>query len=202
MGLVDGDDCRPWRDEGTWLMLYLASASPRRAQLLKKAGIRFKILKTNYHEKPFPGMRPSKLVQKHALGKAVAASKTVNKGTVLAADTVVYFRKKIIGKPKNVHNALKTLELLQEQWHVVYTGVAVLHVFGDRVVKRRVFFEKTAVFLKKMDRSQIRRYFRQVNPLDKAGSYAIQSRHHSIVQKWRGSFSNAVGLPMERLKFL
>lgn len=183
-------------------MLYLASASPRRAQLLKEAGIPFKILKSSYPEKPFPRMTPSTLVKKHALGKALAVCQRVQEGEILAADTLVYFKGKMIGKPKNFHKSFETLHLLQGKWHTVYTGVAYFRIKKSRIVRRLVFVEKTRVLLEKMDTRQIQSYFRRVNPLDKAGSYAIQAKGKTIVKAIKGSLSNAVGLPIERLGFL
>ena len=183
-------------------MLYLASVSPRRAKLLREAGVPFKKLKTDYRERDSSQPRPAGLVKKHALGKALAAARKIKNGKILAADTVVYFRGKIIGKPSGRHDAFKTLSRLAGNWHTVYTGVAFLEVLGRRVLRRRLFCEKTDVLLKRMDPKGIRAYFSRMSPLDKAGSYAIQQSCGGVVERMRGSFSNAVGLPMERLKFL
>ena len=183
-------------------MLYLASASPRRARLLKEASIRFKVLISGYHERGGSRTGPARLVKKHAMGKALAASAKVREGNVLAADTVVYFRGKIIGKPARPAQAVSTLLSLQGRWHTVYTGVAFLRLKAGRIVQKNLFFEKTKVLLGALDEKGVRAYFRRVNPMDKAGSYAIQSGHGGLVKDVRGSFSNAVGLPMERLTFL
>ena len=182
-------------------MLYLASASPRRAKLLREAGISFKRLKSSYHETGIFGDPPVVLVKKHAQGKAMAGARMIENGKLLAADTLVYFQGKILGKPRSRKDAVKTLTLLQGHWHTVVTGVAFFEVKHGEIVRRRLFSERTRVLLKKMSGSEIRNYFRSVNPMDKAGSYAIQSRK-SIVKAIKGSFSNAVGLPMERLSFL
>jgi septum formation protein len=183
-------------------MIYLASASPRRARLLKEAGIRFQVLRSDYHERNVRGVRPSQLVKQHALGKALSAASRIQKGSILAADTIVYAGGKIIGKPAGLRAAEATLLRLQGRWHTVYTGVAYLEVDRQRVVRKRLFFEKTRVLLKGMATADIRRYFKRVHPLDKAGAYAIQDQAAGIVQRVKGSFSNAVGLPMERLRFL
>ena len=180
-------------------MLYLASRSPRRTRLLREAGIRHRILKIHYKESCPPGAGPASVARKNALGKALTAFTQIKSGRVLAADTLVYFKKKIIGKPGSKHEAEKTLLSLQGVWHSVYTAVALLDVENARIKKNILFHEITKVRLKAMSLSQIRRYFRRVNPMDKAGAYAIQSRSNKIVQEVRGSFSNAVGLPMERL---
>ena len=85
---------------------------------------------------------------------------------------------------------------------MVYTGVALLEMESGKVTRKRVFVEKTRVFLREMDEKAVRRYFLRVDPMDKAGSYAIQARGEGIVRRVKGSFSNAMGLPMERLRFL
>ena len=184
------------------LPLFLASSSPRRAKLLREAGVRFKVLRSPYHERDSAHPKPAGLVKKHALGKALAASKKIADGRLLAADTTVYFRGKIIGKPKNKQDAFRTLSRLQGRWHAVYTGVALLEMKAGRPLRTRVFVEKTRVKIQKMDAGLIRRYLRRIDPMDKAGSYAIQVKKGGIVEAVRGSFSNAVGLPMERLRFL
>lgn len=143
---------------------------------------------------------PSRTVKEHALGKARSAAKKISKGIVVGCDTIVYFRKKIIGKPRSLKDAFRILGALQGRRHSVYTGIAVLRVAASRIVREAVFYEKTAVTLKKMSRGDIAGYFRKVHPLDKAGAYAIQSRRCPIVEKVQGSLFNAAGLPIERLK--
>ena len=180
-------------------MLYLASTSPRRKKLLRENGFLFKTLKPVYEEKDKPGLSPATLVKLHALAKADSVAGHVRQGAILVADTIVYFKKKIIGKPKNGKDALRMLGALQGRRHTVYTAVALLWIAGGIIQKKKVFVEKTDVYLKPLTHAEIQVYFRKINPLDKAGAYAIQSRN-SIVQKVRGSFSNAVGLPMEALE--
>ncbi len=176
-------------------MLYLASTSPRRKKILRDARIDFRVLRPSHDEASFSGKRsPSQWVQQHALAKARSVSHRVSEGVILGADTIVYFHGKIIGKPKNLKEASKILSQLQGRWHTVYTGVALL---GKSPV---VFYDKTRVFLKKMSPADVRGYFKKVNPLDKAGAYAIQSKKNLIVLKVKGDFFNAVGLPMKKLK--
>ena len=180
-------------------MIYLASTSPRRKALLKKAGIPFRALRPAYEEDNRLKAPPSKLVQIHALRKAESCVRLVRDGTLLAADTVVYLQGEIIGKPKNRKEARQILEKLQGTRHSVYTGVAILKVASGRVTKKFVFFEKTVVRLKAFTNKGIEGYLKKVNPLDKAGAYAIQSPHSGIVQEVKGLFSNAVGLPIEKI---
>ena len=181
-------------------MIYLVSRSPRRKKILKDLKICFKTLHPEYHEKAMPGATPAKLVRTHALGKALSALHFISEGKILSADTVVYFKGRIIGKPKNKKDAVKILGTLQGKWHQVYTGVVVLKIKNKEIVERLVFVEKTIVRLHPMGRLAILNYFKRVNPMDKAGAYAIQAARSPIVAEVRGSFFNAVGLPVETLK--
>lgn len=180
-------------------MIYLASTSPRRKQLLKKAGIKFRILEPNYDEDLNLKGPPSKVVQIHAAGKAKSCLQKIESGIILAADTIVYHHGQMIGKPKDLRDARRILRRLQGAWHTVYTGVAIFKVRAGRAAKKIGFFEKTVVRLKPLSQKGITNYFKKINPLDKAGAYAIQSPHSGIVEEVRGLFSNAVGLPIERI---
>lgn len=180
-------------------MIYLLSTSPRRKKILREAGIRFKTFKPDYQEKKIAGLSVSALVRAHAAGKGLSALSRIADGIILSADTVVSFRKKIIGKPRDMRDALRILSLLQGQWHTVYTGVTVLRVSGGKIKKKDVFVERTRIKIYPMDAQGIRRYFKKINPLDKAGAYAIQSKH-SIVEEFKGLHSNAVGLPIEKIR--
>jgi len=141
-------------------------------------------------------------VTRHAWRKAKAALKEIPEanGLLIAADTLVYFEGRKIGKPGSYRRAEATLRRLQGRWHTVYTGVALLWLEKGRIRRKKIFCERTRVRLKAMAPAARRAYFRRVHPLDKAGAYAIQDRSGAIVEELSGSFSNAVGLPMERLK--
>ena len=177
--------------------LYLASASPRRKEILKRMGIRFRQIPSSYREKPMPGMPPSKLVLEHARGKALKAV-GVGKGFVLAADTIVYCQGCVFGKPRNLQEAQQMLSGLAGRSHDVYTGVVLRNVETGTM---KMAFEKTRVKIKRLDSNEILNYLRRVNPLDKAGAYAIQMRP-KIVEKIRGSYSNVMGLPVEKVRNL
>ena len=181
-------------------MIYLASTSPRRKKILQKLRLRFRVISTSYEEKNETNKPPSVLVKKHALAKAVSCVSKVRDGIILGADTLVYCKNNIIGKPKNLKEASEILYHLQGGWHTVYTGVAILHIKHGRMLKKTVFSERTRVRLRAMNRMAINSYFKKINPLDKAGAYAIQSKQVNIVEEVRGSLTNAIGLPMERLK--
>lgn len=180
-------------------MIYLASTSPRRKALLKQAGIPFRALRPRYTEGRRPAAPPDRLVRLHAVRKAASCAGRVTQGTVLAADTVVCLNGAILGKPRTIPAARRMLGRLQGRWHVVYTGVALLTLRRGRLTRRQVFVERTRVRLKPLTAAEITRYFQRVHPLDKAGAYAIQSRHGGIVQEVRGLRSNAIGLPVETL---
>ena len=180
-------------------MIYLASSSPRRRKILKGLGVRFKIILPDYYEKPLH-VAPAKLVRAHALGKALSVVPLIKEGKILSADTIVYFRRKIIGKPAHQKDAVRILGSLQGQWHEVYTGAAVLTIKEGKIKKKVVLMEKSKVFIRPMSRKKILNYFKKINPLDKAGAYAIQSQRASIVQEVKGSFFNVAGLPVERLR--
>jgi len=115
---------------------------------------------------------------------------------VLGADTVVNVDNVLYGKPADLEQAYEMLERLQGRTHRVVTGLCLLHL---RTHRQRIFSESTAVTFKPLDSVQIRRYLTQVNPLDKAGGYAIQEHGDQLIERISGSHTNVVGLPMERL---
>ncbi len=178
-------------------MIYLASTSPRRKEILKKAGISFRILKPAYEEDNGLKGLPSQIVKIHARKKAESCVRQIKDGIILGADTIVYLRGAIIGKPKNMKEACLILGRLQGRRHAVYTGGALLQVKAGRIVRKTIFFEKSRVKIKKLSAADIRHYFKKVNPLDKAGAYAVQSPHGGIIEAVQGSFSNVIGLPIE-----
>ncbi|MBI3999693.1 MAG: septum formation protein Maf [Candidatus Omnitrophica bacterium] len=178
-------------------MIYLASTSPRRKSLLKAHGIQFRLLAPSYREKHLPRLAPARIVKIHAVEKGKSCARKIKNGIILAADTIVYLDGQVIGKPKNMKHARLMLEKLQGRWHTVYTGVAMFKIVSGQMTKKTVFVQKTKVLLKALTPNGIKNYFKKVNPLDKAGAYAIQSPHGGIIEKVKGLFSNAVGLPIE-----
>lgn len=186
------------RKETSQPLIYLASKSPRRKELLKQAGIPFSAVKSRYQETMPRGVKPRELVLRHARGKASRAILPRRARLVLGADTVVVCRGRILGKPKDKKEALAMLTLLSGKKHDVYTGIALYDRHEPRWQCRAV---KTGVYFKKWKLEQLKEYIRRVNTLDKAGAYAIQARP-KIVRKIKGSYSNVVGLPLEVLKNL
>lgn len=177
-------------------MIYLASQSARRKEILQKAKIPFQVVHSDFEEKTF-SKNPVKTVILNALGKAKNARVKNSKGIVLGADTIVYQKGKIIGKPKDLSEAYYMLIGLSGTVHFVYTGFALCHLETGKWTKGH---EMSRVKMKKILPDQIISYFKQVNPLDKAGSYAIQESGDWLIEKIEGSYFNVVGLPIERIK--
>ena len=175
----------------------LASASPRRTELLRQMGVKFKVVPSDARELHHDQLTAREVSQVNAYRKARAVAKKYPDALVLGADTLVYLDTKLFGKPATLEQAYEMLEQLQGRTHCVVTGLCLLHLRNHR---QRVFAESTAVSFLPLDAVKIRRYLTKVNPLDKAGAYAIQEEGDLIIDKIDGSYSNVVGLPMERLK--
>lgn len=184
------------------IVLFLASRSPRRQKLIRSLPLPVRLVDSRYDEltaKRLPDM-PRALALHHALNKALGAilppASANAHAIVLGADTIVAYRGKVLGKPKSRQEAMAMLRLLAGRTHRVITGLALVHPATGRSITGT---EQTNVTFKKMDNSAIRRYIAAVNPLDKAGGYAIQEGP-KIVKSIVGSRSNVIGLPMELLK--
>ncbi len=175
--------------------IFLASQSPRRRDILKNLGFKFKIVPSSYEEKNHSSAHPEKLVIRHALGKIKKAKVSGRKGVLLGADTIVWLDGVIYSKPKGISGAFKTLSKLSGREHRVYTGVALKNLATGEITAD---FACTKVRMKKLTSKKMEKYFGQVNPLDKAGAYAIQEGF-KIVQKITGSRTNVIGLPKELL---
>lgn len=188
----------------TGLLIYLASQSKRRRDLLRAGKIPFRIVPSSYREKSSRFKAgPGHLVIEHALGKARNARLPRKKipgvrEIVLGADTVVWFRSRALGKPKDLEAARRLLLEMSGKIHWVYTGIALI----DRKTGReKTAFEKTRVRFKRWGDREIGKYLAAIDPLDKAGAYAIQARP-CIVAAYAGSYTNVIGLPCERLRRL
>ena len=173
----------------------LASASPRRKELLKEIVQDFTVSPSSFDESSVNAtLPPRKLVKELAKGKALAVVKECENGVVvLGSDTVVALGRRVLGKPRDEREAREMLTLLSGKKHAVYTGVcfAVSGKTFSAVCKTDVFFEK-------LSKEFIERYVQSGSPMDKAGAYGIQDG--GLVKKIRGSYSNVVGLPVELCK--
>ena len=177
--------------------LVLASASPRRSELLRKLGIDFKTVPSAAPEIHHDELTATEASKINAYRKARAVAKKFPDALVLGADTLVYLDTRLFGKPADLEEAYLMLEMLQGRTHNVVTAFCLLHL---REHRQRICTEDTAVTFRPLDAVKIRRYLTKVDPLDKAGAYAIQEQGELIVEKISGSYSNVVGLPVERLK--
>lgn len=174
----------------------LASTSPRRAELLGLLPLKFQIVASDATEVAHAHLSPHEICQLNAHRKARAVAAKNPGALVLGADTLVFLDRKIFGKPRNLADAEKMLSQLQGKIHQVVTGVSLIHVGGQR---ERNFSVSTDVRFHPLNPAQIRRYLSKINPLDKAGAYAVQQHGELIIAEISGSFSNVVGLPVEEL---
>ena len=177
--------------------LILASASPRRAELLKLLRVKFRIIPSDATEVVHEHLTPLEICQFNAHRKARTVAKKIPDALVIGADTLVFLDNKILGKPRNLADARRMLARLQGRTHQVATGVSLIHL---RAHREWVFAISTDVLFHPLDAGQIRDYLSRINPLDKAGAYAIQESGEKIISEISGSYSNVVGLPVERLR--
>ena len=173
--------------------LILASASPRRAELLRQSRFEFQTIAPNTPEAHPEHLTPSEICQINAYRKARTIAKRHPDAVVLGADTIVCLGRQVFGKPENLADAHGMLAKLQGRTHEVRTGVCLIHL---RAHRQALFVATTAVTFRRLHSEQIRRYLAKINPLDKAGGYAIQEEGDEIVKAICGSYSNVVGLPL------
>jgi septum formation protein len=172
--------------------IILASASPRRQELLKNAGIVFEVQPANIPEVPHVGEGPTAFAERMAREKAQAIRASLPEGIILAADTVVAVANEILGKPVDAEDAIRMLRLLSGRTHAVTTGVCVI---GDG--HEDVRSETTEVEFSRMTEAEIREYVASGEPMDKAGAYAIQGGAARWITRVDGDYNNVVGLPVE-----
>ncbi|HZV34905.1 MAG TPA: Maf family protein [Verrucomicrobiae bacterium] len=177
--------------------LILASTSPRRSELLRHMGMEFSVIPSSAEEVHNEQLTAMEISQLNAYRKARAVAKQFPDALVLGADTLVYCGTTLFGKPQNMEDAYRMLKQLQGRTHEVVTGVCLLRLRGHR---QRIFAERTQVTFRHLGVKEIRDYMALINPLDKAGAYAIQEHGDKIVERVSGSLSNVIGLPTERLQ--
>lgn len=180
--------------------IILASASPRRRELLAGAGVTFQICRSNGEEN-IAKEKPDEIVKELSLQKAtvVAIEREEEEGTVIiGADTIVFYEGRILGKPADEQDAVRTLRMLQGKTHQVYTGFTFLQKKEGKWIADS-FAEKTDVTFYPVTEKEIKEYVRTGEPMDKAGSYGIQGRFCIYVKGINGSYTNVVGLPVGRL---
>lgn len=177
--------------------IILASASPRRRELLEQAGFLFEV-KVSDAEEIITEKAPAKIVEELALRKAGAVAAAEEDALVIGADTIVAISGEILGKPHSREEAFAMLSKLQGKTHQVYTGVALLSKEAG-AESRKVFSEKTDVTMYPMTDREIWQYIDTGEPMDKAGAYGIQGRAAIYIEKINGDYNNVVGLPIARL---
>lgn len=170
--------------------LILASASPRRRELLSLTGLPFTVDAPDVDESC--SLPPRAAVKELSRRKALAAAKLHPGCVILAADTLVSVDEKALGKPQDAEDAIRMLRSLSGRWHQVYTGVTVVNVDGTLLCEADV----TDVHFEAMSDEAIRRYVSTGEPMDKAGAYAVQGIAGLWIDELRGSHTNVIGLPM------
>ena len=179
------------------MKLILASASPRRAEILRAAGLEFQVVSSAVDETPLPGEQLVDLVQRLSLAKArLVAARAVGSAIVIAADTIVELEGRVFGKPQSADDARRMLEELSGRTHAVHTGLALIRL-PDQELREAV--ETTRVTFAALRREEILQYLASGEPFDKAGAYAIQGRGGRFIPRIEGCYFNVVGLPLARL---
>lgn len=176
--------------------IILASASPRRQQLLNKIGIDFIVEPSYLDEELKYELDFGPLTADMAFQKAMTVAKKHREGLVLGADTIVVLDGKILGKPATSQEAKEMLSRLSGRWHRVFTGLSLLDAATDRFLNE---FEESRVKFKDLSSLEIHNYIKTGEPMDKAGAYAIQGKGALFVEKIEGDYYNIVGLPLFRL---
>ncbi len=176
-------------------LLLLASNSPRRRQLLAEAGFEFTTIAPDVAERFDVDLTLRELTILNAMRKAISIARAHPRKIVLAADTLVALNDQIIGKPRDVDEAAAILRRLSGRAHEVCSAVFVCHLTSARSTS---FYEISRVWFRRLSDLAIRAYIEKVNPLDKAGAYAAQGQGREIIDKIEGSYTNVVGLPMEK----
>ena len=176
--------------------IILASASPRRKELLKKIGLRFKVEPSNYEEDIPSGLEPHELAQKISLEKAKVVAVKHQNVIVIAADTFIVFGGRILGKPRTEKEAREMLEAISGESHSVITGFSIIDTGKNKTLSKSV---ETKIYIRKLTSAEIDAYVKSKEPLDKAGAYAIQGLGAVFVEKIEGDYFNVIGLPLSAL---
>ena len=176
--------------------IILASKSKARQKLLRQIGLKFQVARSNVREDEKLRGRCGDFVIRNALRKALDIAGRNDSGVVIGADTVVLVGKRIIGKPKTISDAYRSLKVLSKKPQWVYTGLAVVDIDNDKVYTD---YEKTKVYMYPLTDKQIKKYFRKISPFEKAGSFDVQGPGSIFIDRIEGCFYNVVGLPLAKL---
>jgi len=176
------------------MMIVLASASPRRKQLMTKLGYEFFTDVSNDDEEIINYRNGFDYVRQAALKKGQTIAKKYQDNIIISADTIVLSQGKILGKPKNINEAREMILSLNNQYHHVITGVVV--IYKNKI---NVFTEKTKVYVDHITKEEIEEYINTNEPYDKAGGYGIQGDFSKYIKKIKGDYYNVMGLPLNKL---
>jgi septum formation protein len=176
--------------------LVLASASPRRRELLKAVGLPFIIVAAEVDERQRPGESPAALVQSLSRAKAAAVAARYPDAVIVGADTVVVLDGLVLGKPADVEEAARMLRALRGRSHLVYSAVTALEAATGR---QATAVSESRVWMRDYSDAEIAAYVTSGDPLDKAGAYAIQHRHFTPVARIEGCYASVMGLPLGHL---
>ncbi|HVZ66909.1 MAG TPA: Maf family protein [Patescibacteria group bacterium] len=177
--------------------IILASSSPRRQDLMKFLGIPFDVVSSDFDETRIPDTDYKQFVEALSFEKAKVVAAAFDDAIIIGADTVVVLDGKVLGKPKDKEDAAKTLKLLSGTKHLIITGYTIFDTKTGRVVNGSV---ESAVKLKVLTDSEIKAYIETGEPMDKAGSYAVQGIGGLFVERVEGDYFNIVGLPLKDLR--
>lgn len=175
-------------------MIILASNSERRQKLLQDAGISFKVYPSDIVEDFDKKLKPQEVVEYLSFIKAESVQKVFPEDIIIGADTIVVFKGEILGKPKSSEDAFRMLKMLSGETHDVLTGVTILK--GE--IKKTIVSE-SKVIMRKYSDLEIEEYIKTGEPMDKAGSYAIQGIGGQLVDSFEGDFFSIVGLPLKKV---
>ena len=176
--------------------IILASASPRRKEILKKTGLNFSICTSDYKEDINLSLKPRALAKFLSRKKAETVAHKYKNAIIIAADTFIVFKNRLLGKPHTDKEAEKMLNMLNGKAHSVITGFTIMDTASKKILSRSV---ETKVYFKNLGRKEIKAYVRSKEPLGKAGAYAIQGLGSVFIERIHGDFLNVVGLPLRAL---
>jgi len=176
--------------------IILASTSPRRKEILEKTRLIFSIEDSNYEEDMSLPLAPHELVKFLSLEKAKSVAKNHTNVLIIAADTIVTFEDKVLGKPHTAEKAKEMLLMLNGKHNTIITGVTIIDTESGHI---KSFFDEADIYFKHLTESEIDNYIASGEPLDKAGAYAIQGLGSVFIDKIDGDFFGAMGLPIAKV---
>lgn len=176
--------------------IILASASPRRKEILGNTNVKFSVIESKIDEVILDNEKPQATVMRLAFEKSLSVAKKNSSDLIIGADTVVVVDGKILGKPKNMCEAKEMLNLLSNKTHQVITGISLINLEENKKV---IDFEVSYVKFKDLSKEDIKNYLNTNEYLDKAGAYAVQGYGALLIDKIEGDYFNIVGLPISKL---